>query len=176
MKEQFEEIFLVGGKANSLGRSAEVLELVVSNKRYLPELYECISHEDAWVRMRAIDTLEKVCRVHPDWLEPYTDHMLKVLSKSNQPSIQWHLAQIFKQIKLTDAQRESALRWLSKLLKDKNVDWIVSANAMDTLAQFTNEGLFPKDQLVKLLKIQLNHKSKAVAKRATKILSQIEPN
>lgn len=49
----------------------------------------------------------------------------------------------------------------------------VAANAMDTLAQFTKDGSFSTEQLVPLLKIQLQHKSSAVVRRATKILATL---
>jgi hypothetical protein len=173
MKESFAEILTVGGKSNSLGRANEVIDIVLSDNSRLEELYNCLFEEDAWVRMRAADCLEKVCRQHPEWIEPYIDKFLARLTTSTQPSIQWHLAQIFEQVYLTNSQRQQAIKWLMELLSSKDVDWIVSANCMDTLAYFTSRGEFRKEDLVGLLKIQQQHHSKAVVKRANKFLDGV---
>lgn len=160
----------VGGASNSLGKVSEVIELVLSDKSRLEELYGCLFNDDAWIRMRAADALEKVCRVHPDWLLPYIDRLFKDLATSTQPSIQWHMAQIYRQVELSDTQLHFAIQWLEEWLSSKDVDWIVAANAMETLAKFTGDGLLPKERLVALLKIQQHHKSQAVVRRADKLL------
>lgn len=172
MVENFSLVFREGGHANSLGRTAEVIEIVLNNKNRLNEVYECMFDDDAWVRMRASDAMEKICREHPEWLNPYIDKFIKELSGSTQASILWHLAQIYAQVELTDAQRESVINWLINLISTKEVDWIVSANTMGTLAKFTDEGYVDKDDFIKLLKIQTTHKSSAIFKRANKYLDK----
>lgn len=172
MKESFADILAEGGKANSLGRAAAVVEVVLKNKDRLDELYACTLHDDAWVRMRAIDSLEKVCRVHPEWLKAYTGRLLSELAPSEQPSIQWHLAQIFRQVTLTAAQRQQAIKWLKQRVSTTAVDWIVAADTLETLAYFTRRGVVTQAELVKLLTIQQDHHSKAVVKRAAKLLDE----
>jgi hypothetical protein len=173
MAENFLEMLAVGGKSNSLGKVNEVIELILDNKARLNELYACLFDEDAWIRMRAIDAFEKICRQHPDWVLPYIDRFSDELARSSQPSIQWHLAQIYNQVDLTHVQKRFVISWLKQLLSTKEVDWIVAANAMDTLAQFTRDGTFSADELASLLKIQQQHKSNAVIKRANKLLSEL---
>lgn len=173
MDKRFLEILAVGGKTNSLGRASEVISAVLAGRGRLEELYNCLFDEDAWVRMRAADSFEKVCREHPDWLEPYIDRFPGELMTSAQPSIQWHLAQIYKQVELTDAQKRVATEWLRGLLSTIQVDWIVAANAMATLAQFAGDGFFSKAELINLLKIQQHHKSNAVVKRANKLIAAL---
>lgn len=169
MGNKFEDIFAIGGHANSLGRSEDVLDEVLNNRDRLPELYDCISYDDAWVRMRAIDTLEKLCRAHPEWIEPYIDNMLANLCRSSQASIRWHLAQILKQVRLSASQKKLAIGWLEKILSDKDNDWIVASYSMDTLAEFSRLGYYPTTKLICLLNKQKGHKSKAVIKRANKL-------
>jgi hypothetical protein len=173
MAEQFAKILLEGAHRNSLGRAAEVVDTVLQDKPRLEELYTCLFDDDPWVRMRAADSLEKVCREHPEWLEPYITRFEKELSGSTQPSIQWHLAQMYAQVSLTPTQKKFALQWLKSLIATVEVDWIVSANAMETLVQFTRDGSFPKSDMAKLLKIQQHHKSKAVVRRAGKFLAAL---
>lgn len=174
MSESFAEILMVGGKSNSLGRANEVIEIVLADKDKIDELYNCLFEDDAWLRMRAADALEKICREHPNWLLPYIDRFPKELAISSQPSIQWHLAQIYAEVELTPQQKDFAINWLKDLLATTEVDWIVSANAMETLVQFAQDGSIPKSDVIALLKLQQKHKSNSVVRRATKLLATLD--
>ncbi len=174
MAESFAVMLAVGGKSNSLGKVNEVIEAALREKSRLDELYNCLFNEDAWVRMRAADALEKVCRQQPSWLKPYIDRFADELAVSEQPSIQWHLAQMYGEIELSGEQKRFAINWLKQLLSSPEADWIVAANAMDTLMQFTKNGDFPKSEMLSLLNIQRQHKSKSVIKRAEKLLGQFQ--
>lgn len=173
MKPSFANMLTAGGHANSLGRAEEVVQLVLQEPSRLPELYDCLFDDDAWVRMRAADALEKVCRVHPDWLKPYIDRCFKEIGHSTQASIQWHFAQILGEVPLSPSQQKQATDWLADKLQTVEVDWIVAANSMDTLMQSVREGHYPKTRLIALLKIQQGHHSKSVVKRATKLLENL---
>lgn len=167
MHQPFAYLLTEGGKSNSLGRVNEVIENVLHDQSRLEELYTCLFDKDAWVRMRAADAIEKICRQHPDWLVPYIDRLHTNFAPHTQPSIQWHMAQIYREVDLTEEQRDRVITWLSDLLKTTNVDWIVSANAMETLMQFTKDGYVEDGTMVDLLNIQLHHASKSVVKRAS---------
>lgn len=172
MAEKFSDILAVG-KINSLGRAEEVVAAVLQDQSRIEELYQCLFEDDAWLRMRAVDSLEKVCRVHPQWLEPYVDRLMGEFGDNTQPSIQWHMAEIFIEVDLTPKQRERAINWLIARLKDPNVDWIVAANCMSSLTEFTHRGSFAKEKLIPLLELQQSHKSNAVKKRAAKLLHSL---
>ena len=173
MQETFAEILAVGGKTNSLGRASEVVDTVLQDNSKLEELYQCLFDDDAWVRMRAADSLEKICRIQPEWIEPYIDRLLADFSTHSQASIQWHLAQIYRQVSLTPVQKQRVIAWLTQLLSTIEVDWIVAANAMDTLGQFMQDGSVSRSDFKKLLEIQRQHKSKSVVKRAHKHLDSL---
>lgn len=173
MRDDFAEMLLVGGKSNSLGLAGDVVQAVLDHPGRLEELYQCLFHEDAWARMRAADSIEKVCREHPEWLLPYIDRFQRDLAAHPQPSIQWHLAQMYRQVELTPRQKASALDWLAKRISTTDVDWVVSANTMVTLMQFTADGSFPRGEMSRLLQTQQRHKSKAVVRRAGKLLAAL---
>jgi hypothetical protein len=173
VNEAFSKMLAVGGKSNSLGRVDEVIHLVLHDPQRLDELYHCLFEEDAWRRMRAADALEKICRQQPKLLLPYVDRFPDELCTSSQPSVQWHVAQMYREIQLTTEQKRFAIDWLKHLLSNKNIDWIVAANAMETLIQFTKDGSFEAAEMISLLKIQQNHKSSAVTKRADKFLIEL---
>lgn len=174
MEDGFIDMLAVGGKSNSLGKVDKVIDIVLHDKSRLEELYDCMFAEDPWTRMRAADAFEKVCRQRPDWILPFVDRFPNDLAVSTQPSILWHLAQIYAQVDLTGTQKSFAINWLKNLLSSKDIDWIVSSNAMDTLVKFTKEGSFAADDMATLLKVQQGHKSKAINKRATKLLAGLD--
>ena len=168
----FEKVLTVG-KANSLGRADEVVDMVLRDRSRLDELYTCISADNPWARMRAIDSFEKICRVRPQWIEPYIDTILRDLTLSTQPSIQWHLAQIFAETRLSDKQKEKAISWLKGLLVTTDVDWIVSVNAMKALLEFKQRGSVSANELMPLFKIQEQHASKSVRRKAESFLGNL---
>jgi len=170
--ESFVDMLAVGGRSNSLGRAEEVVANVLQDKSRLEELYRCLFNDDAWVRMRAADSLEKVCRAHPDWLLAYVDRFSTEVATSTQPSIQWHLAQMYAEVTLSASQKRFAIGWLKQLLSSPQVDWIVVANSMETLAQFVREGAVPAAELVELLETQQRHRSKSVVKRADRLMAE----
>ncbi len=172
--EKLEDILKAGGKSNSLGRANEVIDIVLGDHSRLGELYACISADDPWVRMRAADSFEKICRVRPAWAGPYTDAMLRDLTGSTQPSVQWHLAQIFTEVELASEQKDKAVTWLKALLETPETDWIVSVNAMKALLYFRRSGLVGDDELLALFAVQARHKSKSVRKKAAGFMEMLK--
>ena len=164
----------VGGNKNTLGRAEEVVELVLNDQDRLAELFACLDHDDAWLRMRAIDAIEKVCRVQPDWLEPFKSRIFGDLLNRDQPSLQWHLAEMFVEMGLTAEQQSQAIQWLRDKLSTTSVDWIVAGNCMSALSRFVRAGKLGQDELGLLLTIQQQHHSKVVSKRATKLMAELK--
>ena len=173
MSESFADMLTVGGKKNSLGRAEEIVQIVLADQSRLEELYRCLFEDNAWVRMRAVDALEKVCRVHTEWLKPYVEKLLTDVAAIDQPSIQWHLAQMFREIDLSRDERRRAIDLMKHTISSVNVDWIVSSNTMETLAAYTTEEVLPAAEVVPLLEVQQTHHSNAVVKRATRLLEQL---
>ena len=172
MTQTFAQKLAVGGKKNTLGLAEEVVQDVLQDKSRLVELYDCLFENDEWLRMRAADALEKVCRVHPEWLESYVDRLFDDLG-NGQASFQWHLAQILSEVTLTSTQQDKAIKWLSQTLKDKNIDWIVGSNAMIALVKFAEADIIPKTQAAELIRGQQDHRSPSVRKRVAKLLAKL---
>jgi len=68
---------LAGGDLRSIGRSNEVVAQVIESPALISELFEGLFHEDARVRARASDALEKVSTRYPDWIKKYRTRLLR---------------------------------------------------------------------------------------------------
>lgn len=171
--QSFEEVLRVGGKTNSLGRAGEVFEIVSHEPSRLDELFQCISADDAWVRMRAIDTFEKLIKENPQWVQPYLAELIETFTHSTQPSVQWHLAQIFSEVSLTEDERKKVIGWLKERIKTIDVDWIVAVNVMKTLLLFHTEGAVSATEIRSLFMVQEAHSSKTVRKKAVEFQQEL---
>lgn len=169
--EPFEQM-LTGGHPNSLGRTIEVVELVLADREKLEELYRCYFSEDEVVRLRTSNGLKRVAKAELDWLVPYIDRLLGEISQIDQASTQWTLADLFGMLagKMSEAQRERAEAHLKHNLATHN-DWIVLNNTMKTLGEWAKKDEGLRHWLVPHLERLSGDKRKSVAKRAGKLLA-----
>lgn len=125
---------LTEGDPRTLGNADTVVNLVLDRPERLDELIGCILHgDDDVVRIRAADALEKVCRPQPSLLQPHAPLLLGAMAPIDQPSVQWHVAQMLGHLDLNAGQRTSAARSLRRYL-DQSSDWIVLNWSLETLA------------------------------------------
>jgi hypothetical protein len=164
---------LTGGDPRSLGKTDQVVKLVLSHPERLEELFDCVFHPDEVVRMRAGDALEKVCCQEPKWFEPFKERLLNEVSGINQASVKWHLAQMFGEITMSLAEKERAVNIMLHNLETSG-DWIVINLTLESLAKFARENVLNHDEFVSLLKKHQQSPYKSVASRANKLLRKFE--
>ncbi len=167
------EQMLTGGHPNSLGLTPDVVEIVLCDHNRLEELFECLGSDDEVVRMRAGDALEKVCRERSNWFEPYVNQLLTEVAAIDQPSVQWHLAQMLQHVDLDSPQRRRAVSWLWRTF-DRTNDWIVISEVLTALVFFSRTSPSVRRRLPDALRETQQDPRKAVARRATKLLGEIE--
>lgn len=160
---------LSGGHPNSLGRTEEVVDIVLADRARLEELFASMSNSDEVVRMRVGDALEKVCRQQPAWFVTHIDRLLSDLGQIEQPSVQWHVAQMLQHLRneLSDDQAQRATELLQRNLT-RSTDWIVLCVTMDALAQWAERDARLACWLAPQLERLRQDKRKSVAKRASK--------
>jgi hypothetical protein len=173
VSEPFAEM-LKGGHPNSLGRTEEVVDIVLADRGQLEELLATIADPDEVVRMRVGDALEKVCRKRPDWFVTYVDQLLGGLAEIEQPSVQWHVAQMLQHLRseLADDQVRQATALLQRNLT-RSTDWIVLNVTMDVLAEWTKCAPALAAWLRPELERLRQDSRKSVAKRAAKRLAEL---
>jgi hypothetical protein len=122
--------------------------------------------------MRASDALEKIARDQPVRFASYRRRLLTEIAEIDQPSVQWHLAQIFAEIELTPKQRDLAVSVLKRNL-ERYDDWIVINLTLEALAHFAHEDAGLRRELIPTLQRHQSDPRKAVAKRATNLLRDL---
>ena len=169
------EAMLTGGHPNSLGRTIEVVERVLSDTRRFEELFQCYQSKDEIVRLRVSNAMKRVERERPDLLVPYIDRFISEIGGLDQASAQWTLAQLFDRLSqsLSAAQRQGALAIMKRNLAEHS-DWIVLNASIETLSKWAIGNL----ELTVWLRPHLDRLSadprKSVAKRATKALLSLK--
>jgi len=163
---------LSGGDPRSLGAVDAVIAVVLAHPDRLDELIRCVlDGDDQIVRMRASDALEKLCRTRPSLLQPRLAVLLGDMAGIDQPSVQWHVAQMLGQLRLTARQRQRAVRILRDNL-EHSTDWIVLNYSLDTLAIMARQD----STLVEALRVELerfaHHHLRSVSSRACKLRAE----
>lgn len=173
MTERFEDM-LSGGHPNSLGRTVEVVDIVLADPNRFDELFSCYNSADTVVRLRTSSALKRVEAERRDLLTPYIDRLIDEIGALDQASAQWTLAQLFDRLagEMTAAQRSGALKIMKRNLA-KHEDWIVLNTTIDTLARWAGDNA----ALAKWLRPHLERLSrdtrKSVASRASKKLKSL---
>jgi hypothetical protein len=165
---------LSGGNPRSLGDVDAVIEAVLDDPARLEELFCCLFCDDPIVRMRAADGLEKIAGQRPELMIPYLQRLLGDVATIEQPSVQWHLAQILAEVPLDPDQRQRAIKVLKRNL-ERSEDWIVLTVTMESLALFAQDDAKLRRWLLPVLRSRLADERKAVVKRVGKLLKGLEP-
>ncbi|MGY1773079.1 hypothetical protein [Blastococcus sp. SYSU D00813] len=175
MPEPFADV-LRGGHRNSLGRTGEVVGIVLADRARLEELFAAVADPDEVVRMRVGDALEKVCREQPGWFRTHVDRLLGDLGQLDQPSVRWHVAQMLHRLRrdLSVDEAQRATRLLQQNLTT-STDWIVLNVTMDVLTDWAREDPPLRSWLVRELGRLRQDGRKSVAGRAGKRLAELAP-
>ena len=164
---------LKGGHPNSLGNTIEVVEEVLSDEALFDELFNCYFSTDEIVRLRVSNAMKRICKVHPHYLLPYLDRFLHEISKIDQPSTKWTIAQLFEML---DAHFSEKQLQLAKSVVKNNLenepDWIVLNCSMETLDKWSKTDRELYDWLTPQLERLSQDKRKSVSKRANKIFEK----
>ncbi len=163
---------LKGGHPNSLGNTIEVVEDILNDPAIFPELFECYFSDDEVVRLRVSNAMKRICKERKELLIPYVDRLQTEISKIDQASTQWTLAQLFRMLEndLSSEQMARAKTILSYNLENHK-DWIVLNMTMDTLAHWAMEDDGLKHYVTPHLQRLESDSRKSVAKKATKMLA-----
>ncbi len=84
MENKFEQM-LKGGHPNSLGRTLEVVEIIINDREKLSELFNCYLSDDETVRYRVSNAFKRIFRQNREWFIEYIDKFQNLITKTKQP-------------------------------------------------------------------------------------------
>ena len=173
MSEPFEHM-LTGGHPNSLGRTLEVVGLVLADTRRMDELFDCYTSADEVVRLRVSNAMRRVQAERPDLILPYIDRLIGEIGALDQPSAQWTLPKLFAGAArdMTDDQRARARALVQRNLADHD-DWIVLNNSIEYLAALADDDGNLRKWLIPHLQRLTAETRKSVARRAEKAVKAL---
>jgi membrane-bound lytic murein transglycosylase len=163
---------MFGGNKRKIN-NRPVIEAVLHDPTRVDELFECVKDDDAYVRMRASDALEKVCRANASIVQPLKTRVLNEMSAIDQPSVQWHYAQIVDQLQLTPQETAKVMSKLQANF-EKYDDWITRNSTMEVLGHFALQDEALRAYLVPKLEELTKERIVSLSTRACKILKQLE--
>ncbi len=168
------ETMLTGGHPNSLGRTVEVVEVVLAHPEKLKDLYACYFSSDEIVRLRTSSALKRVAKEHPEWLVPFLDGLIRDVSQIDQASTKWTLATLFETLapRMTSDQRAKAMGVLKENLASHD-DWIVLKNTAQTLGEWAKKDTDLREWLVPHLERLSKDGRKTVSRTAVKLLNAL---
>ncbi|MEM8506301.1 MAG: hypothetical protein AAF717_00670 [Bacteroidota bacterium] len=160
---------LKGGHPNSLGNTIEIVEEVLETPSLFGRVFECYFSNDEVVRLRVSNAMKRICKAEKKLVVPYLDRLLNEISRIDQASTQWTLAQLFLALEkdMTSAQKSRAITIMKKNLVSHD-DWIVLNQTMETLGRWASKDIGLKHWLQPHLLRLSKDERKSVAKKAMK--------
>lgn len=160
------------GDLRTTGRSEEVVEDVMKNPELFPELFSGLTNEDTGIRMRSADALEKISAQNSQLLQPYTKDLIKIAEEAGQQEVQWHIAQMFSYIELTDNEKKEVLKILAKYFHESKSN-IVKVMSLQTMFNIGRNDLSFKNTLLSLLDESLKSEAASVRSRAKRLKKEL---
>lgn len=163
---------LKGGDLRSIGRSNEVVEDILAAPDLFNEVLEGIFDTDPVVRARSADALEKVSKIHPEYLQPHKKKLFEA-AKIKQQEVEWHVAQMLSYIKLNKKEEEEAIRILEQWL-DSSKSNIVRVMSLQTFADISRNNPELKNYVSQKAEELLSSGTPSLSSRARKIIKQLQ--
>jgi hypothetical protein len=163
---------MFGGNKRKLNNQP-IIDTVLHDPVRVGELFECVIDEDEYVRMRASDALEKVCRSDPSIVQPLKTRVLNEMSAIDQPGVQWHYAQIVDKLQLNPQETAKVIRKLQYNFETYD-DWITRNITMEVLGDFAFHDQALRAYLMPKLEELTKDGRVSISTRAKKTLKMLE--
>ncbi len=163
---------LKGGDLQSDGHADEVAGDVIQNPELFPLLLDGLDEKDDVIRGRTSHSLEKVSRTRPELFDGLLSQLAKQALDYKLPMVKWHLAMLFVNLNLSEAETVKVISTLHILLGDKSVfvrTWSISGL---TILALNNPD--KKEEITSKLKVLKEDKSAAVRNRISKAMKTLK--
>ena len=163
---------LKGGDLRSKGKSEEVVDDILKQPFLFGEVFNGMLNDDPVVRMRAADAIEKVSRMHPEYLKGYKKRLIQEVSKIDQQEVRWHVAQMFSCLELNKTEKELIVNQLFSWLEESNSN-IVRVNSMQALSDLAEENSELRSLVLEKLQEIIQIGSPSMVSRGKKLVKKL---
>ncbi len=136
------------------------------------ELWECLTHENAVVRMRAADALEKATRENSACLQSHTIELLSERLDDGTKEVRWHLLALCGRLQLTDHEAVKLMDRLRHYLETDD-SRIVRVTALQTAFEISQRHGSFAAEMKELIRCAKRSKVASLQSRAKKLDTQI---
>jgi hypothetical protein len=162
---------LAGGDRRTIGAADKVAAMVSKDLTLFSGLIGGLWSEDALIRMRAADAVEKVTRKHRALLWPYKRELLGLMKTAEQQELRWHLAAMVPRLFFSETEREIAVAELKRYLDDRSS--IVQTFALQGLADMAEAHPAMRAEVIEILHAATREGTPAMKARARKLLVRL---
>jgi HEAT repeat protein len=163
---------LRGGDLRSIGNANEIAREIATNPELFKIVFNGLYSDDAVVRMRSADAVEKASKERPEILAGYSSKVLSILASVEQQEVCWHMAQISPRLDLTNSEGRQIIELLKRLLSHKSK--IARVSAMDAMASFAERDETIVDEVKEIIKTQMESGIPSILSRGRKLLQRLE--
>ncbi len=163
---------LRSGDRRSIGRANEVAQEIEKNSLLFGSVFSGLYDSDPVVRMRSADVIEKVTRNRPELLLNHTSEIISILTSADQQEVCWHMAQIAPRLEYTANEENQVITALKNYLSHKSKT--VRVSAIESLAIFAERNSSILNEVIDVIKSQIETGSPAVQVRGRKLLHRLE--
>ncbi|HTL81120.1 MAG TPA: hypothetical protein VL651_05425, partial [Bacteroidia bacterium] len=126
------EKLLSGGDLRSIGKCEKVIAQVRTQKDF-DNLFAYLFHADRLVVMRAADALEKITRVHPEYLAKHKKEMFALFASAGNKELKWHIPVMMARLEFSGTEFKKVWKGIVEWLYDKNNSKLVRVGALQGL-------------------------------------------
>lgn len=164
---------LLGGDMRSIGKADEIVSDIIKEPTLFEEVFKGIKSDNPLIRMRAADVIEKVSKVHPEFLMPYKKELIKDVVKIEQQEVRWHVALMFTYLELTDLEKTATIEILLSWLENSKSK-IVKVNSLQALAYIGNNDKKHRNKVLAILEEVIETGSPAMVARSKKLIGNLK--
>ncbi len=162
---------LRGGDLRTIGCANEIVHEIQENPALFESVFRGLTDNDAAIKMRSADIVEKVTRDNPALLSGYTQQIISILKKEKQQEVCWHMAQIAPRLECNKSEKNKLIDLLKNCLLHKSK--IVQVSAMESLVKLAEKNVSPKNDITDVIKKQMENGSPAVKARGRNLMQRI---
>jgi len=163
---------LLGGDLRSIGKADEVISDIIKEPTLFGEIFNGMKSHDPLIRMRSADVIEKVSKIHPEYLIPYKEELIKDITKVEQQEVKWHVALMFTYLVFTDLEKSQVIDILLSWI-EKSKSKIVKVNSLQALAYIGESDKKYRNQIFSILEEVIETGSPAMVARSKQLIAKL---